>query len=321
MSTPISVACANCKATMKAPASAAGRQGKCPRCGEAITVPDPWWVDPVIKDPKPGLATTQAEPPSLPVAEQDPRPNTARRQMRYSIMALSGLCVFLLVCCVVLLRNAAHSTPTPVPFSSAPTTPPPNPAIKAKESFSALVDGVRLKLPAVADEELPAAKVFDWDMKSSSQLTMKTFLGPDSSGPIQYDVQETTSLVTPYRGVITFRVNLKSRLFGVYESESQARDLPFPTRTSNRIAVLVEQNARGEAEYRYSDGRWSIVELRVTPTTSSVTSEESAEKNLFSALMASELNKNPKQFTGRTTKLDPNISLALAKVFREAASS
>jgi hypothetical protein len=113
----IALACLHCHAKMQAPDAAAGRQVRCPRCGQALTVPDPW------RAPVAALAMEPSAPPvpAVPVVARpgpsagqpaitNTPPPSGGRMPRWAWIALGGLSLPV-VCLVVVLIVLATSSP------------------------------------------------------------------------------------------------------------------------------------------------------------------------------------------------------------------
>jgi DNA-directed RNA polymerase subunit RPC12/RpoP len=340
MPATIAVVCSACHARIKAPVTAAGRRAKCPKCRATVLVPqapvaaDVETVAAAALDDGTGPASEwrsdlPPEPaPDMPLARPSPlpaksAPAVTRPQLKlvWGLLGVGGgvmaAGLLLIVGLVLTNRERRYDTAAP-PGASAPVVTPVERAEVVRKSFEGVVEKARTGFATLAPEPLPKHYDFSWDVRTSSEMTFTGTLGPDALAPVTFDVRETTSLVTPYRGFINFGAKVEGRYTGTLKRDVQLRGSPLPTEVGYPFVLKLDMLARGTAEYAFSDGRWKLEQVRLTPSAPFVTSEESAEKNLFSAMLANELNKKGARPVVREMRLDGDHSTGLGRVLQEA---
>jgi hypothetical protein len=305
----IPVVCPHCKARMRAPVQLAGHTAKCKRCRQPIVVQPEQLreAEPVVSTPPEPRGTAVPAPSAAPSPIQVP----ASQMPPWVGVAIVGVAVG--VTSFVLWKVTRPDQPRPAePGTFAPRVVQSDPAAEVKESFAKLAYRMRDRLTHYQQEKLLPSKDFGLDGGSLNEMNVETQSRYDLLTPIEFDIQATSSLTAPYVGVVRFGLRLSKKVVASRTEYLKAGEL--------KLSAPLDYRGRGEATFRYRNGRWEFAELKYI--TDSINLGEGIDpiKDLSSAIFAHEIENSLKGTFGKSAEFPAAKNSELVKLVSEAAN-
>ncbi len=296
----VAVVCPSCTARMRALAQMQGKLAKCPKCTKPFRVVALEALE---------SAPPAAEPaPPPPASSPSPAPAAPRRHIAVAaacVACLAGL-VFALSGSGGISRKAPEDDGTSRPVKVA------NAADQAKESFARLVGRAREKLKSFGPVTLPTPPTDSMHFTGSGftrtavEMRLRYYEFPS----LKFDVEESRSLLAPYKGTLWFGLELD----GVLRST-----LTEPGRLQKTARVPIQCRGTVEAAYDYKNRLWEFSRLRFSETSLVAGEGIDAYKDTFSALVAVKYQQDHDRITFTNTAAD--LVWPLVRLLRELGGS
>jgi DNA-directed RNA polymerase subunit RPC12/RpoP len=294
--------CRACGEIHRLPSLSAQKQVPCPACKGSVAIHP---TDTAVRCPGCGAKLNikpkpkPAPPPEPPaVSPNSPLPP---KSTRARWLALGSLMAVVLLVAAGMSTFNKKSDPPPV-ASSAPDTP--------KESFEKLMGQVLVRLRQLKPQRAQPFTHSEIGLKDSFQTTGELVFEYNDLEQQSYDVTQTNSLVSPYKGVLRFGVKVK----GALNARAQVGQMDMP------LAYTVDASYRCEGSYQYRDSLWTLAEATLTVTDIYYSTDykpgDLSNKNIYSAGVVLELNKNKRKQIGSVAKLGADSELDIVKVMR-----
>ena len=218
----------------------------------------------------------------------------------------SVVAILVVVVLVTMSGGGSPATEARLPSLLNKQEESPNSAAQASKSFEAMLDQAKIRLPNLKPQQLPEYLHKDFDLQDTSDMTFESELSYNPATSLTHDVTDTRSLVSPFQGTMRFGALLKGTIKGV--QRGQRSDFPY--------SIPFEASEQVEATYDYRYNHWSLNEVKFTTSDFRAQIVYEPGGDLFSGLVAAELNKSKSRMTGAVRKFPSTTQLLLIQLLR-----